>query len=56
MNTDDLREQFFIMESKTKTCYWCKRRKPTEQTYYITNKGKRQIRICVDCNLTEEVV
>jgi hypothetical protein len=44
------------MESKTKTCYWCKKRKKTDETYYLEKKGKRQIRICVDCNLEHEIV
>jgi hypothetical protein len=43
-------------ESKTKKCNWCGKRKPTNQTYHIDNKGKRQIRICVECNLIKDII
>ena len=43
-------------ESKTKTCYWCKKRKPTDRTYLLEVIKKREIRVCDDCNYTLDIV
>jgi len=43
-------------DSKTKTCYWCKKRKPTDSTYLIDILNNREIRICDKCNYDLDIV